>query len=126
MKKTLTIALAVALLIPATKATANENLVESICGYVVTDNKSRLRKVLKENKVRLRNIYDSITCDGQSILRFAIANDANAVGGFVSSKLSIKALQAPEEDGLTIVDWATEFGHTGSPVIANIKDKIGG
>ncbi len=126
MKKVLTVAaLATTLLLPTT-ATANENLTEAICGYVITDNKSRLRKVLKENKVRIRNIYSSVICDGQSMLRFAITNDANAVGGLITSKLSIKALSEPEEDGMTIVEWANAFGHSGSPVIANIQDKIGG
>ena len=126
MKKLLTITIASTALMAPNLAVADEQLAEALCGYIEVDNKSRLRKVLKENKMRIRNIHDSIFCDGQSMLRFAITNDANAVGGLISSKLSIKALSEPEEDGMTIVEWANAFGHSGSPVIANIQDKIGG
>jgi len=126
MKKLLTIAIASTALMAPNLAVADEQLAEALCGYIEVDNKSRLRKVLKENKMRIRNIHDSIFCDGQSMLRFAISSDANAVGGFIVSKLPVKALEEPAADGKTLNQWAQEFGHSNSPVLASANDKIGG
>ena len=126
MKKLLTMALVSASLLAPNLATANEQLAETICGYIEVDNKSRLRKVLKENKVRIRNIHDSVFCDGQNMLRFAVSSSANAVGGFIVSKLPVKALAAPAADGKTLQQWSEEHGLTGSPVVVSALDKIGG
>jgi len=126
MKKLLIVAMASATLFVPNMVKADEQLAEALCGYIEVDNKSRLRKVLKENKMRIRNIYDSVFCDGQSMLRFAISSDANAVGGFIVSKLPVKTLKEPAADGKTLIQWAQEFGHSNSPVVASASDKIGG
>jgi len=126
MKKLLTIAMTSAVLLAPNLAQADDQLAEAICGYIEVDNKSRLRKVLKENKLRIRNIHDSVLCDGQSMLRFAISSHANAVGGLIVSKLPVKALSEPGADGKTLNQWAQEFGHSGSPIVASANDKIGG
>lgn len=125
MKKLLSAVLAAAIFAPTT-AQANDQLASSICSYIETDNKSRLRKVLKENKVRIRNIHESIVCGGQPMLRFAITKDAQSVGTFIVSKISASALSQPSTDGLNVVDWAANGGHGGSPIVANVKNKIAG
>lgn len=107
-------------------AHANDQLAESLCGYIEADSKSRLRKVLKENKLRVRNIFDSISCDGQDMLRFAVSSEANKVGGFILSKLPVKTLMEPGADGKTFNQWADELGHSGSPVVQSALDKVNG
>ncbi len=107
-------------------AHANDQIVDSLCGYIEADSKRRMRKVLKENKLRIRNIYDSVTCDGQDMLRFAVSSEANKVGGFILSKLPVKALVEPGPDGKTFDQWAQELGHGASPVVQSAKDKVGG
>ncbi|GAA4884241.1 hypothetical protein GCM10023333_18240 [Ferrimonas pelagia] len=58
---------------PASEANV-EQLAASICDYVQTDDKNRLRKKLKDNRLKLRNIYDGIACNGNSLLRLAMVN----------------------------------------------------
>ena len=40
----------------ATPASANEQLAASLCDYVAADDKSRLRKKLKESRVKLKEL----------------------------------------------------------------------
>ena len=107
-------------------AHANDQIAESLCGYIEADSKSRLRKVLKENNLRIRNIFGSIACDGQDMLRFAVSSEANKVGGFILSKLPVKLLTEPGPDGKTFDQWAQELGHAGSPVVQSAQDKVSG
>lgn len=124
MKSALTIVLLATMLAP-TYVKANDGLAETICSYIEVDNKSRLRKVLKANNIRIRNIYDSVMCDGQTMLRFAITSEANSVGGFIVSKLPVVTLNSAEANGKTLVQWADEFGHSASPVVAIARDRMG-
>lgn len=123
MKRILALTLSTLLAVPS-YVQADDLLAETICSYIEVDNKSRLRKVLKSNNIRIRNVFDSIKCDGQSMLHFAISAEANAVGGFIVSKLPVAALSTPASDGKTLLQWAEEFGHAASPVVAIAKDKI--
>lgn len=105
---------------------ANDQLVANICNYVQADDKNRLRKKLKEARVKLRNVYEGVTCDGNSLLRFAMISGANDVGEFMSKRLSTEELSVKEADGLTVVEWAEVNGHGGSPITAAIKERLAG
>ncbi|MCL1141914.1 DUF3718 domain-containing protein [Shewanella gaetbuli] len=108
-------------------AVANtDQLVANICDYVKSDDKNRLRKKLKESRVKLRNIYTGVSCDGSSLLRTAYNSNANDVGEYIAKRLGADDLQVPEADGQTILDWANENGHGSSAITAAIKDRIGG
>lgn len=110
-----------------TQAMANADpLVASICDYVKANDKNRLRKKLKESRVKLRNIYAGVSCDGGSLLRTAMGAGANDVGEFIAKRLSANELGATEGDGMTIVAWAEANGHGGSPITAAIKDRLSG
>ncbi|WP_213610531.1 DUF3718 domain-containing protein [Pseudoalteromonas sp.] len=100
-------------------ANANEQLAISICEYTAADDKSRLRNTLKSSRVKLRNIYDAILCNGNNLLRHAVASNAVDTGEFIVKNLSKSSL----EDGADIA-WA-EANHAGSALIPIIKDRAG-
>ncbi|SFB80100.1 DUF3718 domain-containing protein [Pseudoalteromonas denitrificans] len=99
---------------------ANEQLAASLCDYVAADDKSRLRKKIKESRVKLRNIFSGVTCSGNNLLRHAMVNNADGTGQFMVKKLP-KALLAAGGD----VDWANSNGHSASPIVASIKARAG-
>ncbi|SFB80126.1 DUF3718 domain-containing protein [Pseudoalteromonas denitrificans] len=99
---------------------ANEQLAASLCDYVASDDKNRLRKKIKETRVKLRNVFSGITCAGNNLLRHAIVNNANGAGKFIVKKLP-KSLLAGNGD----VEWAGSNGHEGSPIVAAIKERAG-
>ena len=124
-------AVAVAVLIAASSVSApavanTDQLVANICDYVKSDDKNRLRKKLKEARVKLRNIYSGLSCDGSSLLRTAYNSNANDVGEFIAKRLPGSDLSVAEADGKTILDWANANGHSGSPITAAINDRVGG
>ncbi|GAA0816469.1 DUF3718 domain-containing protein [Colwellia sp. D2M02] len=70
-----------------------------ICEYVQANDKSRLRSFLKENKLKIRNIYDGLECNGDNLLIFAAKSNALEVGEFIIGKLPAKTVK-PEIENL--------------------------
>ncbi|CAM3216464.1 DUF3718 domain-containing protein [Shewanella violacea] len=104
----------------------SDQLAANICNYVQADDKNRLRKKLKENRVKLRNIYSGVKCNGDSLLRTAMNSGSEKVGTFIAKRLSVSELTATETDGKTILDWANGNGHGASAITTAIKDRTAG
>lgn len=102
------------------QAKANDQLALSLCEYEAANDKSRLRDTLKDAKVKLRAIYDGVVCNGNNLVRHAIASNAADAGEFVVKNLPKSAF----EDGADIA-WAEGNGHGGSALIAIIKERAG-
>lgn len=99
-------------------------LVASICDYVASNDKNRLRSKLSDSGIRLRNIYDGVKCNGQSLLRFAMSSGADGAGEFIAKQLPGSTLGAPEADGKTVIAWAEANGFGGSATAAAIKERL--
>ncbi len=65
-----------------------------ICEYISINDKKRLRKILKTNKVKVRAIFDTIGCNDQNILEFAATSNALDVGEYLIGKLPVKTVKA--------------------------------
>ncbi|MDP7593040.1 MAG: DUF3718 domain-containing protein [Litorilituus sp.] len=76
----------------ATSAQA-DNLSLRICEYVQANDKNRLRSFLKQNKIKIRNIYDGLQCNGDNLLIFSAKSKALEVGEFLISKLPAKKVK---------------------------------
>lgn len=111
--------------VPVTASAQADPLVASLCDYVKANDKNRLRKKLKESRVKLRQVYSGISCDGQSLLRTALTANATDAGEFVAKRLSVNELNVAETDGLTIQAWAEANGHGTSSIIAAVKERLG-
>lgn len=64
-----------------------QNIAKSLCEYVSADDKSRLRSFLKTNKLKIRNIFDDVKCNGQNLVAFAGTNNALKTGSLMLAKL---------------------------------------
>lgn len=117
---TLCLSLVAAVLVVAPVAQAQEQLAASMCDYVKADDKNRFRKLLSDNRLRLRNIYDGVLCDGLSLVRFAVKSNAAGAGEFI-----IKQLPAAQITASGDVAWA-ESNHAGSALIEVLKARAGG
>jgi histidine ammonia-lyase len=121
MKKLVTLAVvASAYFAAAPVALAQDQWVTSLCEYTKADDKNRVRKVLSDNKVNLRKIYDAIQCNGDSLIKFAMRSDAYETGSFFVKQMPAKALVAED-----LETWATANGFAASPLINDIKARIG-
>jgi hypothetical protein len=122
MKKTLTVlALGLAVVALSSPAVmAQEQWTVSLCEYTKADDKNRVRKLLTDNKVNVRKIYDNIQCNKESLIKFAMRSDAYEVGAFFVKQMPAKALV---EEGLEA--WADANGMGASPLVNDIKARIG-
>jgi hypothetical protein len=102
-------------------AFADDALVVSICNFVAADDKNRLRKKLRSSKVKLRNIYDGVTCDGLNLLQFAMSKSATNVGEYIVKRLPTSKLSNGRD-----LAWANENGFGDSAIVAAIKERSGG
>ena len=63
------------------------NVAQSLCEYVSADDKKRLRSYLKSNKLKIRNIFSGVQCNGNNLLAFAASKNAVKTGSLIISKL---------------------------------------
>lgn len=108
-------------LLMAPVAVADDQLAASMCDYVAADDKNRLRKVLSDYRLRLRNIYDGVVCNGDNLLRHAFKSNANDVGEFIAKQLPGSAI-ADSGD----IAWAEGNGFAAAPLLAVLKERAGG
>ena len=101
-------------------ALADDQLFSSICGYVKEDNRNQLRKTLTDNKLNVRKIYDSLKCDNDNLLQFAIRSDAYESGTFLVKQMPSKTLAE-----FDYASWAGSNGFAASPLVNEIKTRIG-
>jgi len=87
MKKTLLIASLITSSIVIAPTAHADDLSLRICEYVQANDKNRLRAFLKQNKLKIRNIYDDLACNSDNILIFSAKSNAIEVGEFIISKL---------------------------------------
>jgi len=99
MKKTLLVSAILATSLITTAPVQADNMTLRICEYVQANDKSRLRSFLKQNKLKIRNIYDGLGCNGDSLLIFAAKSQALEVGEFLIGKLPAKKVK-PEIENL--------------------------
>ena len=62
-------------------------LATALCDYTKANDRSKIRKKLKRFKLKLRKVYEGITCDGMTLHAFAVANNAEDVVKFYETKI---------------------------------------
>jgi hypothetical protein len=123
------IAIATASLLFAGNAQADvSEALQNICTIVKADDKGELRKKMKrvqsDFRMKLKDYYTGVTCGGNSLIRTAMLNDAVETGTLMVKKMPKGDLNSPEQDGKTVLIWASENGLDASPIVAALNDRI--
>jgi hypothetical protein len=109
------------------QADINEAL-QNICTIVKADDKGELRKKMKRVqsnfRLKLKDYYTGVSCGGNSLIRTAMINDAVETGILMIKKMPKGDLSSPEQDGKTVLVWASENGLDASPIVAALNDRI--
>ena len=115
----------------AFSGTAHANVEEAlanICNIVSADDKGELRKKMRsvqsDYRLKLHDYYSGISCNGQSLIRTAIENNAVEVGTLLVKKMPSKELQMPEKDGKTLQAWINENGHQSNPIASVLEGRL--
>lgn len=108
-------------------ADVNEAL-QNICTIVKADDKGELRKKMKrvqsDYRLKLQDYYSGISCGGNSLIRTAMLNGSIETGTLMIKKMPKGDLNSPEQDGKTVMAWASENGLDSSPIVAVLIDRI--
>jgi len=101
---------------------------QNICTIVKADDKGELRKKMKrvqsDYRLKLKDYYTGVSCGGNSLIRTAMLNNAVETGTLMVKKMPKGDLQAPEQDGKTVLAWASENGLDSSEIVAVLNDRI--
>tara|TARA_Y100001936_G_C16028737_1_gene644185 strand:- start:93 stop:488 length:396 start_codon:yes stop_codon:yes gene_type:complete len=115
----------------AFSGTAHANVEEAlanICNIVSADDKGELRKKMRsvqsDYRLKLHDYYSGISCNGQSLIRTAIENNAVEVGTLLVKKMPSKELQTPEKDGKTLQAWINENGHQSNAIASVLESRL--
>lgn len=69
-----------------------EDYAQTLCELVASDNKKRMKSFLSNNKLKIRNIFKGIQCEGKDILLFADSKNAANTGKHIIKRLPKKML----------------------------------
>ncbi len=114
--------------INATATAGVEDSLANICTIVAADDKGELRKKMRsvqsDYRLKLRDYYAGISCNGQSLIKTAISNNAVEVGTLLVKKMPSSDLSAPETDGKTLQAWISENGHQDHAVAQELQARL--
>ena len=117
---------AIVYLFPAghAQSTASDAMI-NVCNIVKIDDiylfRKRVNRFYSETNLKLNNYYQDIYCEGDSLIRTAILNNAIKTGALIVKKLPRSELIKSEKDGKTILDWVLQKNIDNSKIIDLIK-----
>lgn len=110
----------------AQPAQASDEIAEGLCTAISADDRQRLRTILSNHNVRIRNVFSSIRCNGQSMLQFAITAEADEVGEMLIRQLPVRAIEEDLIDGKSVLEWAEQAGYASSAVVGVVRERLAG
>ena len=105
-----------------------EEALANICTIVSADDKGELRKKMRDvqsdYRLKLRDYYAGITCNGQSLIRTALQNNATEVGTLLVKKMPSRDLSEPEQDGKTLQAWINDNGMQDNAIAKEVLARL--
>lgn len=117
------VALTAGLSVPAQ---ANDAIAEGLCTAISADDRQRLRTILSNHNVRIRNVFSSVRCNGYSMLQFAITAEASDVGELLIRQLPVRAIEEDTFEGKSVLEWAEQSGYANSSVVSVVRERLNG
>lgn len=122
MFKKMSLVTALLVVSSAFSAHADDNtLAKSICSYTASNDKSDLRKALSDNRIRLKEVYSGVMCDGMNLVRFAISKNATETAEFIVKQIPASDLKTSGD-----LEWANQNGFTASKAVVALQTRIQG
>ncbi|MCO4322620.1 DUF3718 domain-containing protein [Aliidiomarina quisquiliarum] len=106
------------------KSKAADMVAEGLCSAVVADDRQRMRTILSNHNIRLRNVFTNVRCNGYSLLQFAITAEAIDVGEMLIRLLPTSAIEGDKINGESVIHWAEKAGYASSPVLAVVRERV--
>lgn len=95
-----------------------QDLALNLCTYVQGDDRMRMRQRIREERVRLRQVYDGVRCNDMSLIQFALHSGSDDIGTFIVSQLPGSVLARSGE-----LEWAEANGHGDTATAQAIRER---
>lgn len=96
-----------------------QDLALNLCTYVQGDDRTRMRQRIREERVRLRQVYDGVRCNGLSLIQFALTSGSDDIGVFITSQLPGSTLESSGE-----LEWAESNGYGSTDTVQAMRARI--
>ena len=98
---------------------ASEDIALVFCAYVRDNDTMRLQNKMRELRIRMRDVYTNIRCNGASLVQFALKTDSQDVGSFIVRSVTLKDLREAGD-----FEWASSEGYTNTAIGQALKERI--
>lgn len=102
----------------ASKPAQAQDLALNFCTYVQGDDRMRMRQRIRDERIRLRQVYDGVMCNDMTLLQFALHNGSMDIASFMISQLPASTLTRHGE-----LAWAEANGFGNSEIAQAIRER---
>ena len=96
-----------------------ERIAQKLCNYIAADDKNRLRKNLRDARLKIRDINNAIECSGHSLLRYSFVSQASDVGEYIIKSIPKSHLQTQKE-----LHWVEANGFGGTSLADVLRFRV--
>ena len=114
-----------AMLTPSTHALTAKNAFESsdlallFCTYVRNNDTLRLQHKLRDLRMRLRDVYPQVRCNGASLIQFAMQNNSNDIGAFI-----VRSVNPSDMQEMGDMEWAEQRDMLQSTIGQTLQQRL--
>ncbi len=83
---------------------SHKKLTKQVCSAVSKDHLIKLRVLFREAKVRAREIYAHIECEGKALIEFAALNNAQKIEAYLNKKVDPSSFEKHRQEALKGLD----------------------
>lgn len=98
---------------------ASEEIALVFCAYVRDNDTTRLQNKMRELRIRMRDVYKSIRCNGASLVQFALKTNAQDVGSFIVRSVTPEDLRDASDH-----QWTIENGYIETPIGKALDERL--
>ena len=103
-----------------------ESALAGVCASVEADDQVRFRKkvndVRRNFNLRIRDFYEGVSCQGKTLIEYAIEKNAEGVGSYVARRIASEADTLKASNGQSVSQWINANGHAGHPIAKALVD----
>lgn len=98
---------------------ASEEIALVFCAYVRDNDTTRLQNKMRELRIRMRDVYTSIRCNGASLVQFALKTNAQDIGSFIVRSVNMNSLNE-----LGDYEWAQTNGYSDTVIGKALSERF--
>lgn len=102
----------------ASKPAQAQDLALNLCTYAQGDDRLRMRQRIREERIRLRQVYEGVRCNDLSLIQFALSHGSMDIAAFMVGQLPASTLGRSGD-----LQWAEANGFGDSDVAQAIRER---